>query len=134
MLEILALATVVVCFTVSMHFIGLLLLLRVLRHGAHHVVAKDSMLRQGVLILFVVLGILAIHTAEIWTYPIVHLTIGVLGGLESALYFSTVTFASLGFGDITLDRAWRLFGSIEAVKGLILFAWSMAFIFAVTSR
>ncbi len=133
MLENLALATVMVCLTVSMHFVGLLLLLKVLRH-AHHFVAKDSMLRQGALILFVVLGIVAIHTAEIWVYAIVYLLIGALGDLESALYFSTVTFASLGYGDITLDRAWRLFGSIEAANGVILFAWSTAFLFAVTSR
>lgn len=123
-----------VCATVVIHFIGLLLLLRILRYRAHHFFRHESTLLHGALILFVVLGIVVIHTVEIWFYAIVYLAIGALNDLESALYFSTVTFASLGYGDITLSKSWRLFGSIEAANGLILFAWSTAFLFSVTSR
>ena len=53
---------------------------------------------------------------------------------EEALYFSTVTFASLGYGDIVLSPRWRLISAIEAANGVILFAWSTAFLFTLTRR
>jgi hypothetical protein len=34
-------------------------------------------------------------------------TSGALPSLEEALYFSTVTFTTVGYGDIVLDREWR---------------------------
>ena len=54
--------------------------------------------------------------------------------LEEALYFSTVTFASLGAGDIVLSPRWRLLSAIEAANGVILFAWSTTFLLGVNSR
>jgi hypothetical protein len=40
----------------------------------------------------------------------------------------------LGYGDVVLDREWRVFGAIEAANGLILFAWSTAFLLSVMAR
>lgn len=130
----LSLATVFVVLTVVIHFIGLLVLLRILRHRGHRFRAQESVLGQCVLILTVVLGIFAIHTLEVWLYALGFLSIGAIGNFESALYFSTVTFASLGYGDIVLGPDWRLFGAIEAVNGLILLAWSTAFLISLMSR
>jgi hypothetical protein len=134
MIENLALASVMVALTVAIHFFGLLILLRILRSGGHHFRAHESVVGQGALILFVIFGIFAIHTIEIWVYAAVYLAIGASPDLETALYFSTVTFASLGYGDVVLTRAWRLFGAIEAANGVILFAWSTAFLLSVMTR
>ena len=89
---------------------------------------------QLAVILLVVLGIVAIHTVEIWLYGFAFWAIGAVHDFESALYFSTVTFTTLGYGDIVLDGKWRLFGAIEAGNGLILFGWSTAFLLSVTGR
>jgi hypothetical protein len=134
MIENLILACLMVGATVTIHFIGLLLLLRLLRSRGRQFRAHESILGQGGLILFVVFAIFAIHTLEIWLYGAVYLIIGATPDFESALYFSTVTFASLGYGDIVLDRQWRLFGAIEAANGVILFAWSTAFLLSVMAR
>jgi hypothetical protein len=123
-----------VILTVVIHFIGLLLLLRVLRYRGHRFRARESALGRGALILLVILGIFAIHTLEVWFYALCFLGIGAIGDFESSLYFSTVTFASLGYGDIVLSSKWRLFGAIEAVNGLILIAWSTAFLISLMSR
>jgi hypothetical protein len=40
----------------------------------------------------------------------------------------------VGYGDLTLSSAWRLLGAIEAANGLILIAWSTAFLMGVTAR
>ncbi len=51
--------------------------------------------------------------------------------LEAALYFSTSSFTTVGFGDLVLSEEWRLLSSFEAINGMILFGWSTAYIFAV---
>ena len=120
--------------SVAIHFAGLLTLQYLLRHRGRHFHAHDSVFGQGALIVSVVLGVFVIHTIEIWLYAAVYVVIGAVGEFETALYYSTVTFASLGYGDIKLSKEWRLFGSIEAANGVILFAWSTAFLLSVTNR
>jgi hypothetical protein len=134
MIANLAMASLMVAATVSVHFFGLLLLLRVLRWRGRHFRAHESVIGGGALILFVVFGIFAIHTVEIWLYAFAFQAVGALSDLESALYFSTTNFASLGYGDILLGKDWRLFGAIEAANGVILFAWSTAFLLSVMTR
>jgi len=59
---------------------------------------------------------------------------GALASLEEALYFSTVTFTTVGYGDIVLDREWRQLATFEAVNGWIIFGWATALIVAVIQR
>jgi hypothetical protein len=134
LLQNLALASLMVALTVTIHFFGLLALLHLLRRRGHRFKAHESVLGQGGLILFVVFGIFAIHTLEIWLYAMVFQALGEFPSFETALYFSTVTFASLGYGDVQMSQNWRLFGSIEAANGMILFAWSTAFLLSVMGR
>ena len=134
MFENLALATFMVGLTVSIHLGGLLGLLWILLDRAHRLRPHESRAGQLAVILLVVLGLVAIHTIEIWLYGFAFWAIGAVRDFESALYFSTVTFTTLGYGDIVLDGKWRLFGAIEAGNGLILFGWSTAFLLSVMSR
>ena len=129
-----ALATSMVGLTVTLHFGGLLALMWLLRMSGHRFRAHESAAGQGAAILFVVLGLVAIHTVEIWAYAIAFLAVGALPDFETALYFSTTSFTTLGYGDVVLDRHWRLFGAIEGANGLLLFGWSTAFLFSVTGR
>ena len=59
---------------------------------------------------------------------------GALPSFEEALYFSTVTFTTVGYGDIVLDREWRQLATFEAVNGWIIFGWATALIVAVIQR
>lgn len=53
---------------------------------------------------------------------------------ESALYFSFVTFTTVGYGDITLGEGYRLLSGIEATNGILLFGWTTAMLFSVVQR
>ena len=96
--------------------------------------AHESHAKQAAVILLVVFGIFVLHTSEIWLYAIVYRMLGETSGFEEALYFSTVTFASLGYGDIVLSPRWRLLSAVEGANGVILIAWSTAFLLTVTAR
>ena len=50
---------------------------------------------------------------------------------EKAMYFSLVTFTTLGYGDITISSDHRLLAGFEAINGILLIGWSTAFSFSV---
>ena len=127
-------ASLMVAITVLIHFWGLIALTRVMGRTGRRLRPHESHLGQAGLLVVVVFGIFALHTVEIWLYAILYLAIGALASLEPALYFSTVTFVALGYGDVVLDPPWRLLSAIEAANGVILIAWSTAFMFGVTAR
>lgn len=62
----------------------------------------------------------------IWTN--VYLYVGAFDSVEPALYFSMVSFTTLGFGDITLGKQFRLLSGLTAVSGLFSFGLTSAFI------
>jgi len=70
--------------------------------------------------------------AVIWA--LTYVTLGVFESFEPALYFSFVTFTTVGFGDIVLDPSWRLLSVIEAANGMIMFGWTTALIFWFVQR
>jgi len=57
-----------------------------------------------------------------------------LPDIESSLYFSGVTYTTLGYGDIVLPREWRLFGPIEGLTGILMCGLSIGFFVAVVSK
>lgn len=59
---------------------------------------------------------------------------GALPTFEDAVYFSTVTFTTVGYGDIVLGKDWRQVAVFEAVNGWIVFGWATALIMAVIQR
>ena len=52
----------------------------------------------------------------------------------TGLYFSTVTFSTLGFGDVLPPEKWRLFAALEAVNGFLLIGLSTAYLVAASTR
>jgi hypothetical protein len=128
------LATGMVALTVLIHFWGLLLLTRVVSGGGVRLKVHQSHGRAAVIILLGVFGIFSLHTLEIWSYAALYRSLGEVRDFEQALYFSTTTFSSLGFGDVVLSSRWRILSAIEGANGVILFAWSTTFLMTLTSK
>ncbi len=89
---------------------------------------------RAIALSLTIIGIFAAHVIEIWVWAIFYFFVEEIQTWESALYFSTTSFTTVGYGDLTLSEEWRLLGSIEAINGMILFGWSTAFIFAGVRR
>ena len=54
------------------------------------------------------LWLMASMSLTVWLWALYFLWIGAFGDLETAVYFSIVSFTTLGFGDIVLDRPHRI--------------------------
>jgi hypothetical protein len=81
--------------------------------------------------------LILLHIAEVAPWATAYLLLPGLdspGTIEEATYFATVTFASLGYGDIVIHGPWRMLSAIQAMNGLLVFGWSTALLFAVVER
>lgn len=130
----LALASIMTAFTIGVHLAGLTLLLRLLRRHRSLRPNGNIHLHESIGILAAAFGLFVLHAIEIWAYAALYLIAGALRTFEEALYFSTSTYATVGYGDIVLAPGWRVLGAIEGANGVILLGWSTAFFFAVVSR
>lgn len=77
--------------------------------------------------------IVFVHLIEITVWAAYYWWKGAMPDLQSALYFSTVTYTTTGYGDLVLPVEWRLVGGIEALTGILMCGWSTGFFFAVVS-
>jgi len=82
---------------------------------------KASTLQRTLLVggLVASMFLVSVLDAVIWAH--VYLRVGAIEQLETALYFSMVTFTTLGYGDVTLAPDWRLLASFEAANGIMMF-------------
>lgn len=101
-------------------------------------VTQEGRHRRAYKISFAVLSILGVFllvTVHIWLWALTYraLDIPEFKTLEDSVYFSTVTFTTLGYGDIVLHHKWRVLSGVEAANGIILLGWSTAFLFEVMS-
>jgi hypothetical protein len=96
-------------------------------------------------VLCIVFVILLAHVAEIGLYGAAYavavnvLAIGAFGGIPveqplDFVYFSIVSYTSLGLGDVFPSGHLRFLTGIEALNGLLLIAWSGSFIYLAMGR
>ncbi len=125
--------TAMIAASVCIHTLGLIALTRVL---SRVVEAFRLHLNWGRIIamMFVVLGLFLLMTIEVWGWAAGYRLLGVVSDWETALYFSTTTFSTVGFGDVTPHPTWRLLASLEGIDGFLLIGWSTAYLVSAGTR
>jgi hypothetical protein len=123
-----------IAFTVVIHTVGIIGFIAFLKFTNFQALGHRNYVGLMRLLVFVILGIFLLHALEIWSWAFLYLWLEQFESMERALYFSTVTFTTLGYGDITLGERWQLLSSFEAANGIILFGVSTAFVFAVMRK
>jgi hypothetical protein len=74
------------------------------------------------------------HLAEIAIWAGFYYWKEALPSLETSFYFSSVTYATIGYGDIVLPQPWRVLAAMEGLTGILMCGWSGAFFFAAVNR
>jgi hypothetical protein len=121
-----------VAITVVIHSSGLALVLSRVLH--HRVAAETRFWPITWLLIRIAWWLILVHILEIAVWALFFWWQESLPNVESAFYFSGVTYATLGYGDLLLPKEWRLFGPLEALTGNLMVGLSIAFFFAVVSR
>jgi Ion channel len=74
------------------------------------------------------------HTAEIVVWSVVYGIVGAAPAGTDLLYFAFVNYTTLGYGDVTPLKEWRLIGPMTAMNGILMFGWSTAVLFEVLRK
>ena len=131
MLMNIAIAAALMVATTAIHAGGMVLTMSALRaHSSRHRLKHTRVYWVcGILLLMFIVSLL-----EVLVWAVTYLTLNAIDGFEKALYFSMVTFTTLGYGEIVLDERWRLLASSEAGNGIIMFGWTTAIVIAAVQR
>ena len=133
MIENLAVGTFAIFVTVLVHTFGLIAVTRAMAYLTNRFRMHGHRSRV-VAMMSVVFGLFLILTVEIWLWALIYLAIGALPDFEHALYFSTVAFSTVGFGDVVPVMQWRLLGALESINGFLMIGWSTAYLIAASTR
>ena len=78
--------------------------------------------------------VLFAHTIQVWIWAGAFMALKVLPNISDAIYFSLVTYTTVGYGDVTVGGGFRIFGAMAAVTGLLNFGLSTAFLVGLFDR
>ncbi len=95
---------------------------------------RPGMVRVIALLFTSFLTIVLSHTTHVWLWAWALVGVEVLQDWNSAVYFSLVSYTSLGYGDVVLGPGARIFGAFSSVTGLLAFGLSTAFLVALMTR
>jgi voltage-gated potassium channel len=136
MLQLSLIGSALIAITVLIHAIGTTVWVRYL--SRKYLSGSPLSSQRSMLVLVnTALVLLALHAVEIVIWAKAYqalIPVQELASFEEAVYFSFVTFTTLGYGDITLNSGSRLLSGIEALNGIILLGWTTAMIFSVVQR
>lgn len=122
--------------------------LSVLTHYEGLVLASRGLARLGgrqrVKVLYGIASVLALHVVEIWIFGLITWALlrwPEFGSLRPAaqhlfdvIYFSAVTFTTVGYGDLAPVGPIRFLSGTEALTGFVLLTWSASFTYLEMER
>jgi len=117
---------------VAVHAAGLMVMSRWLRTGIQR--SAHRYWTDVWLLVRVSWGLIFLHILEIMIWGVFYAWKGILPDLNTAFYFSSITYTTVGYGDVVLTSAWRNFSSAEALVGILMAGLSTSFFFMFLSR
>ena len=133
MLKELLLGSFVVSLTVIVHTFGLIGVANVMNRVAGWNPLHEFR-NKIISMVILVHGLLALHTVEIWIWAAVYYMTGAVNSMSDGVYFSAITFSTLGYGDALIHVEWRMLAGMEGLSGFVLIGWSTAYLVAASTR
>ena len=121
-------AVVMIGLTSAVHAGAMLLAFKAIR-WSH---APRSWHIHRVAIVVHIMAIAGLLETLLWAS--VYLGMGFIDGFRKAVYFSIVTYTTLGYGDVTPDESWSLLAAFSSINGIIMFGWSTAVVIAAVQN
>ena len=94
--------------------------LEILLSRSHSWLTREPHRPKLALVLSVtVIWVLGMVTAGVWIWALTLRALDIFVTVEAAVYFSLVSYTTLGYGDVLLPQDWRLLGGMAAANGLL---------------
>ena len=135
--EIAPISLVMMALTMILHVVGVVFWLERLGTRIEYLASIDKRLHlfRGVMTTSLALLILHILEAVLWAF--LYMALPAHAGLKNfheAIYFSMITFTTLGYGDVTLNEPWQVLAGAEGMVGIVAFGLTTALLYAVIQR
>jgi hypothetical protein len=133
----LAIGAIMIAVCVVLHGLGLFSIQRML--SGETMTQRVERLRPlsftgAAFTLVAVFAIIVIHFIEIWLFAFLYDFLGALRSFKEALYFSTISYSTIGYSDASIADQWRMIAALEGILGVILLGWSTAFFVRILGR
>jgi hypothetical protein len=102
------------------------------RAGLRH--TSRPRLHLMTLMVVTALVLMIAHTAEIIIWSLAYAAVDAAPAGSDLLDFAFVNYTTLGYGDVTPLKEWRLLGPMTAMNGILMFGWSTAVLFEVLRK
>jgi len=117
---------------VVIHLVGGLAVLLWLERSAA-VEPRHPTLRALLVLIALFAALILLHLMQVSVWALLYWwQIG--WDFNTALYFSTTTYATIGYGDVVPPVEWRLVAVMEGLTGVLMLGWSSAMVFAIVMR
>ena len=126
----LAVGLLISSINIIMHALATIAAISIARSVGMKRTSRPRLHLMGVMVATVLMLMLA-HTIEIVVWSLCYALVGAAPESSELFYFAFVNYTTLGYGDVTPVREWRLVGPMAAMNGILMFGWSTAVLFEV---
>jgi hypothetical protein len=118
---------------IMIHALITLTTIGVARQAGRRSTSRPRLHLMAVMAVTVLILMLA-HTAEVFVWSLAYAAVGAAPAGSDLLDFAFVNYTTLGYGDVTPLKEWRLIGPMTAMNGILMFGWSTAVLFEVLRK
>jgi voltage-gated potassium channel len=117
---------VLVALTVTIHSLGTAFIMGRLTAYRRRTEKRAGRVHSNLILTGLVSTLLVLHVTEVVVWGTFFDLRHCFPDAETSLYFSMITYTTVGHGDAVLSREWRMIGGIEALVGMLMVGWSTA--------
>ena len=128
-----AVAILLLILTLCLQCVGVAALIEALRRVASKDAQGFGPVRSAVLVVQSTIAIIILHGLVILLWASFYRW-QCFPSWELAFYFSSTSYATVGYGDVTLPSSWRLLGPLESMAGVLMCGVSVCILFATITR
>ena len=136
MTAVIIISMIIILLTVTLHFTALRAISRILRRNSP---------RSGLRVIISIYLVALTHFAEVMLFAVgyyvaaTYMDAGSLSGefygnFQEYIYYSLVSYTSLGLGDVYPNGPIRLLTGFEALTGLLMIGWSASFTYLCMNK
>ena len=126
-------AVLLLILTLWLQCAGVAALIAWLRRVAARDIYRLGPMRSAGLVVKSTVAIIVLHGMVILLWAIFY-RLRCLPSWELAFYFSSSSYATVGYGDVVLPSNWRLLGPLESMTGVLMCGLSVGILFALVTR